>query len=52
MKEIPKGIRRILKMAKEEAIRLVNSLPKMTPASQRNKPVGVPYTIPIHFKLQ
>ena len=40
------------KYLKEEAIRLVNSLPKMTPASQRNKPVGVPYTIPIHFKLQ
>ena len=40
------------KYLKEEALRLVNSLPKMTPASQRNKPVGVPYTIPIHFKLQ
>ena len=40
------------KYLKEEALRLVNGLPKMTPASQRNKPVGVPYTIPIHFKLQ
>jgi len=40
------------KYLKEEALRLVKGIPKMTPASQRNKPVGVPYTIPIHFKLQ
>ena len=37
---------------KEEALRLANGLPKMTPAIQRNKPVSVSYTIPIHFKLQ
>jgi len=37
---------------KEEALRLVNGLPKMTPATQRNKPVSVSYTIPINFLLQ
>ena len=36
---------------KEEAMRLVKSIPKMTPANQRGKPVGVNYTIPINFML-
>ena len=35
----------------EEAIRLVKSIPKMTPANQRGKPVAVNYTIPINFML-
>tara|TARA_B100000579_G_scaffold437094_1_gene465160 strand:- start:928 stop:1431 length:504 start_codon:yes stop_codon:yes gene_type:complete len=38
---------------KEEAIRLVKIIPKMTtPATQRGKPVAVTYTTSIHFKLQ
>ena len=36
---------------KTEAIRLVKSLPKMRPANQRGKPIGVNYTIPINFML-
>ena len=40
------------KYLKEEALRLIDGLPKMTPASQRNKAVAVQYTVPIHFKLQ
>jgi len=40
------------KYLKEEALRLINGLPKMNPAMQKDKPVGVPYTIPIHFKLE
>ena len=35
----------------EEALRLINSLPKMTPANQKGKPVSVGYSIPINFKL-
>ena len=39
------------KYLKEEAIRLVKSLPKMTPAHQRGEPVSVKYTMPINFML-
>lgn len=35
-----------------EAERIIKLLPKMTPGKQRNKPVGVPYSIPINFKLK
>ncbi|APY09285.1 energy transducer TonB [Winogradskyella sp. J14-2] len=35
-----------------EAERIISLLPKMEPGKQRNKPVGVPYSIPINFKLQ
>ena len=37
---------------KKEALRLVNSLPKVTPAKQRGKPVSINYTIPIRFKIK
>jgi len=36
----------------EEALRIINKLPKMTPGKQRGKPVKVPFSIPITFKLQ
>ena len=39
------------KYLKEEAMRLVQSIPSMTPANQRGKPVSVNYTIPINFML-
>lgn len=35
-----------------EAERIISLLPKMIPGQQRNKSVGVPYSIPINFKLQ
>lgn len=35
-----------------EAERIISLLPKMEPGKQRNKPVNVPYSIPINFKLQ
>lgn len=38
--------------ATEEAIRLVNNMPKWTPGTQRGKPVKVYYILPIPFKLQ
>lgn len=35
----------------EEAIRVVNNLPKMKPSSYKNKIVGVKYTLPIAFNV-
>jgi protein TonB len=35
----------------KEAERIISLLPKMEPGKQRNKPVAVPYSIPINFKL-
>lgn len=36
----------------QEAMRVVNGLPKWKPGYQRSKPVNVSYTVPISFKLQ
>ncbi|MBC2845802.1 energy transducer TonB [Winogradskyella flava] len=35
-----------------EAERIISLLPKMVPGKQRNQPVGVPYSVPINFKLR
>lgn len=35
-----------------EAQRIISKLPKMTPGRQRGRPVRVPFSIPIMFKLQ
>lgn len=39
-------------LLEKEAERIISLLPKMEPGKQRNKPVGVPYSIPINFKLE
>ena len=36
----------------EEAVRVINKLPKMTPGKQRGRPVGVKYSLPIAFKVE
>lgn len=36
----------------DEAVRVVNELPKMTPAKQRGKPVRMSFTLPINARLQ
>jgi len=36
----------------QEAVKLVQSLPKMTPGKQRGKPVGVLYSLPILFQVE
>ncbi len=36
----------------QEALRVVNNLPKWQPGKQRGKAVNVSYTIPINFVLQ
>ena len=35
----------------KEAIRIINKLPKMIPGKQRGRPVRVPFSIPITFRL-
>ncbi|MCM4162699.1 MULTISPECIES: energy transducer TonB [unclassified Arenibacter] len=40
------------KNLEEEAARIIGKLPKMTPGKQRGRPVRVPFSIPINFKLQ
>ncbi|WP_372792746.1 energy transducer TonB [Lutibacter sp.] len=39
------------KKLQEEAIRVINLLPNMTPGRQRGRPVGVRYGLPIVFKV-
>lgn len=40
------------KRLQEEAIRVINSLPKMHPGKQHGKPVKVRYAVPIAFKIE
>mgnify|MGYP003115700924 CR=1 FL=1 len=40
------------KLLEKEANRIIAALPQMTPGQQRGRPVKVPYTIPITFRLQ
>ncbi len=35
----------------EEAVRVINSMPKWTPGRQKGEPVNVNYSMPINFKL-
>ena len=35
-----------------EALRIIKLLPKMTPGKQRGKPVSVPFSIPVTFRLK
>ncbi|NJB71115.1 protein TonB [Saonia flava] len=39
------------KLLENEAVRIVNALPRMIPGRQRGKAVKVPYSIPITFKM-
>ena len=40
------------KNLEKEAKRIISKLPKMTPGKQRGRPVRVPFSIPIIFRLQ
>ena len=40
------------KNLEKEAQRIIGKLPKMTPGKQRGRPVRVPFSIPISFRLQ
>lgn len=46
--KIARGVNQLLD---NEAIRIVQSFPKFSPATQKGKPITVPLTIPINFKL-
>jgi protein TonB len=39
------------KNLEKEANRIISKLPKMTPGKQRGRPVRVPFSIPVTFKL-
>ena len=39
-------------LLEREAERIISKLPKMIPGKQRGRAVKVPYSIPIHFKLE
>ncbi len=36
----------------EEAVRVIKSMPKWKPGTQKGQPVNVRYTLPVVFKLQ
>ncbi|MDB4113327.1 energy transducer TonB [Flavobacteriaceae bacterium] len=40
------------KNLEKEAARIISKLPSMTPGKQRGRPVRVPFSIPITFRLQ
>jgi TonB family protein len=47
-----KVVRGVFPLLDEEALRVVNAMPKWKPGRQRGKEVAVSYTIPINFQLQ
>lgn len=47
--EVLRGVTPVLD---QEAVRVIQSMPKWTPGKQRGKAVAVRYTIPVMFKLQ
>jgi TonB family protein len=47
--KIIKGVHKILD---DEALRVVNEMPKWKPGFQRGKPVSVSYNLPINFRLR
>ena len=36
----------------EEALRVINGMPRWSPSKQRGRPVRVQFNMPIHFKLK
>ncbi len=47
-----KVIRGISPALDQEAVRVLQMMPRWTPGTQKGKPVAVKYTVPITFKLQ
>ena len=47
-----KVIRGISQALDQEAVRVLQMMPRWTPGTQRGEPVAVKYTVPITFKLQ
>jgi protein TonB len=48
----PEVVRSLGPLADEEAIRVVNAMPKWIPGKQNGIEVAVYYTLPILFKLE
>ncbi|HEY6913844.1 MAG TPA: energy transducer TonB, partial [Paludibacter sp.] len=51
-KEGPKRLSEQAVLLEQEALRVVNAMPKWTPGEQKGKKVAVYYTLPIKFKLE
>lgn len=45
-------LRRVDPLLDEEALRVVNSMPRWRPGKQKGQPVNVQYTLPVVFSLQ
>ena len=46
-----KAVRSVHPLLDKEAVRMVKSMPKWSPATQNGKPVRVRYNVPVMFKL-
>ena len=48
----PEVVKSVNPSLDKEALRVISTMPKWKPGSQRGKPVRVKYTVPVNFKLQ
>ena len=48
----PEGLRGVTPLLNEEAVRVINTMPRWNPGMQRGKAVAVKYTVPITFRLK
>lgn len=49
---VPKVTRPVHPLLDAEAIRVIGSMPKWKPGTQKGQPVNVKYSVPIMFRLQ
>lgn len=48
----PEVLRGVTPLLNEEAVRVINTMPRLNPGMQRGKAVAVKYTVPITFRLK
>ena len=48
----PEVLREVTPLLNEEAVRVINTMPRWNPGMQRGKAVAVKYTVPITFRLK
>lgn len=47
----PEVVKNVDPLLDKEALRVISTMPKWKPGSQRGKPVRVRYTVPVNFRL-
>ena len=47
----PEVVKSVDPLLDKEALRVISTMPKWKPGSQRGKPVRVRYTVPVNFRL-